>query len=250
MDDKQDIIPRSISTALAEALTDTPVVCLLGPRQSGKTTLVQTVAPDRTYISLDESQYLNTASLDPSGFIDALPSVVTLDEIQRVPELLPAIKRSIDRDRQAGRFLLTGSANLLLLPQVAESLAGRMEVIRLQPLIESEKERKPGLFLRAFLNGQLEPEIVGNPPETSTTLPGRLLAGGYPEPLTRSLTRARQWHRQYLRTIIDRAEAAQWTCPRRCGGSHRTRRPPPLLPLRPGSHPTDQTPASASRPRP
>lgn len=199
-----DIIPRSVSGALADALADTPVVCLLGPRQSGKTTLVQTMAPDRTYISLDESQYLDTASLDPSGFIDALPSVVTLDEIQRVPELLPAIKRSIDRDRQAGRFLLTGSANLLLLPQVAESLAGRMEVIRLHPLTESEKERKPGLFLRAFLNGHLKPEVVGNQPETSAVLPGRLVEGGYPEPLTRPRTRARQWHRHYLKAIIDR----------------------------------------------
>ena len=117
---------------------------------------------------------------------------------------LPSQKRSVDGDRRAGRFLLTGFANLLLLPRVAESLAGRMEVIRLQPFTESEKERVPGLFLRDFLEGRLEPKIVGDQYDTPPTLPARLVAGGYPEPLTRSQPRARQWHRQYLRAIIER----------------------------------------------
>jgi uncharacterized protein len=198
------LYPRTIATALKEALADTPVVSLLGARQSGKTTLVQTVAPERPYISLDEENYFQTATMDPAGFVDSLPEFVTIDEVQRVPALMPAIKRSVDRDRRAGRFLLTGSANLLLLPQVSDSLAGRMEVIRLQPLTESEKERSPGSFLRDLLDGRFKPEIAGATGQIGLTLPERLVAGGYPEPLTRSSSRARQWHRHYLRAIVER----------------------------------------------
>jgi len=204
MDATENLYPRTIAAALREALADTPVVALLGARQSGKTTLALTVAPDRPYISLDEQNYFQTAAMDPAGFVDSLPGFVTIDEIQRVPDLMPAIKRSVDRDRRPGRFLLTGSANLLLLPQVSDSLAGRMEVIRLQPLTESEKERHPGTFLRDFLNGKLKPEIAGTIVQNGPTVPERLVAGGYPEPLTRSRSRARQWHRQYLRSIIER----------------------------------------------
>ena len=89
----------------------------------------------------------------PLRFVAALPRRVTLDEIQRVPQLLPAIKRSVDQDREPGRFLLTGSANLLLLPKVTESLAGRMAIADLQPLTEAEKEGRPGQFLRLLLDG-------------------------------------------------------------------------------------------------
>ena len=198
------LLPRFLAPVVREALTDTPVVCVVGPRQSGKTTLVQHLAPDRAFFSLDENNYYQTAALDPSGFVAALPAAVTVDEVQRVPALLPAIKRAVDRSRRPGRFLLTGSANLLLLPTVTESLAGRMEIVQLQPLTEAEKERKNGRFLIALLQGALKPNIR---PETTTngpTLAERLVAGGYPEPLTRSPIRARQWHRQYLRGIIER----------------------------------------------
>lgn len=198
------LLPRFLAPVVREALTDTPVVCVVGPRQSGKTTLVQHLAPDRAFFSLDENNYYQTASLDPSGFVAALPDAVTVDEVQRVPSLLPAIKRAVDRSRRPGRFLLTGSANLLLLPTVTESLAGRMEIVQLQPLTEAEKEHKNGRFLIALLQGALKPNIR---PETTTagpTLAERLVAGGYPEPLTRSPVRARQWHRQYLRGIIER----------------------------------------------
>ena len=197
------LFPRLLAPVVRVALTDTPVVCVVGPRQSGKTTLVQHLAPDRAFFSLDENNYYQTASLDPSGFVAALPDAVTVDEIQRVPALLPAIKRAVDRSRRPGRFLLTGSANPLLVPTVTESLAGRMEVVQLQPLTEAEKERKNGRFLTALLQGALKPTI--RPEKTAgPTLAERLVAGGYPEPLTRSSVRARQWHRQYLRSIIER----------------------------------------------
>ena len=201
--EKIDLYPRTLARVLAEAMTDTPVVCLLGPRQSGKTTLARSLDPDRGYISLDEQNYLHLAIDDPAGFIRGLPDKVTLDEVQRAPGLLTEIKRIVDEDRRPGRFLLTGSANLLFLPQVAESLAGRMEIIHLQPLTEAEKERNPGNFLRALLDGALKSGI-GTEQEVKVSLAERLVAGGYPEPGRRTPSRARRWHRQYLRSLIDR----------------------------------------------
>ena len=117
---------RHIEPVLNAALADTPVVCLLGPRQAGKTTLVQQLLPKRAYVSFDYPNLLDAAKNDPSGFVQGLPEPVILDEVQRVPELLLAIKSVVDHRRTPGRFLLTGSANLLLLPGVQESLAGRM----------------------------------------------------------------------------------------------------------------------------
>ena len=204
MDANRSLIPRSLAPVLGEALADTPVVCLLGPRQSGKTTLVQQLAPDRAYVSLDDHNYYQTARTDPAGFVASLPDAVTLDEVQRASELLPAIKRAVDRDRRPGRFVLTGSANLLLAPTVTESLAGRMEIAQLHPLTESEKERAPGRFLSDLLNGAIKPGIRPEAAAEAPSLQDRLVAGGYPEPLTRAPVRSRQWHRQYLRSIIDR----------------------------------------------
>ena len=198
--------PRSLAPALREALTDTPVVCLVGPRQSGKTTLAEHLAPERAFVSLDEHNYRRAAEGDPDGFVAGLPPAVTLDEVQRVPVLLVAVKRAVDRDRRPGRFLLTGSANPLLAPTVTDSLAGRMETAQLHPLTESEKARRPGGFLHALLHGAFEPAIRANDVATAgeQTLPERLVAGGYPEPLRRTAGRARQWHRQYVRGIIER----------------------------------------------
>ena len=205
MDDGAMLFPRSLASALRVAMLDTPVVCLLGPRQCGKTTLAMSLEKDRGYISLDEDGYFRAATEDPDGFVARLPARVTLDEVQRVPALLTAIKRAVDRDRRPGRFLLTGSANLLLLPGVSESLAGRMEVIPLQPLTESEKQRNAGDFVRQFLDGSLRDSLmVGEGEDFSPDLPHRVVSGGYPEPLGRSPERARQWHRQYLKSIIDR----------------------------------------------
>ncbi|MBN1448045.1 MAG: AAA family ATPase, partial [Bacteroidetes bacterium] len=197
------LYPRHLSHVLIEALTDTPVVCLLGPRQSGKTTLARSLDPDRVYVSLDEQNFHHLALEDPTGFIRGLPDRVTLDEMQRAPGLLTEIKRAVDEDRRPGRFLLTGSANLLFLPQVAESLAGRMEIVYLHPLTEAEKERNPGNFLRALLDGGLESGI-STKREEAILLAERLVSGGYPEPIGRTPVRARRWHRQYIRSLIDR----------------------------------------------
>ncbi|OBA00751.1 ATP-binding protein [Halomonas sp. G11] len=196
-------LPRLIRDRVLESLADTPVVCLLGPRQVGKTTLAQRIDPDRAYLNLDEPTLLAAAQHDPLGFIESLPERSTLDEVQRAPELLLAIKSVVDRDRQPGRFLLTGSANLLLLPKAQDSLAGRMEVIYLHPLAEQEKRVSESTLLAKLIEGQLAPRIVPeNMPLPAT--PDIICQGGYPEPNRRSPNRARQWYRQYLNAIIQR----------------------------------------------
>jgi predicted AAA+ superfamily ATPase len=197
-------LKRHLETTLADALADTPVVCILGPRQCGKSTLAQHAAPDRAYVSLDDPNSYQLASLDPKGFIGELPEYVTIDEIQRVPELTLAIKQSVDANRKPGRFLLTGSADLLQLPRLSDSLAGRMDWVELQPFSEAEKEGAEGRFLEQWLNGALKTEISSTMPPQKSALPARVVAGGYPEAIRRTPARARQWQEQYLRSIIER----------------------------------------------
>ncbi len=186
-------------------MADTPAVCLIGPRQCGKSTLARTFA-DRVYLTLDDDNLLHLAKMDPAGFVASLPSRVVLDEIQRAPDLLRSLKLVIDRDRRPGRFLLTGSANLLLVPQLSDSLAGRMELVQLHPLTEAEKARRPGGFLKAMLGGEFSAELAvqEDPPAYLKALVARVISGGFPEPLRRDETRARQWHRHYLRSLLER----------------------------------------------
>ena len=195
---------RPLSHSLDEALADTPVVAILGARQVGKSTLARQLAPDRPFIDLDLPSARRAATADPEGFIDGLPPTITLDEVQRVPELMLAIKVAVDRDRRPGRFLLTGSANMMLLPQLSDSLAGRMEIIRLHPLTEAEKDRAPGRFLETFLAGELKPDIRPSDGSSSADLLRRMFQGGFPEACARSPARAKAWHRQYIAAIIDR----------------------------------------------
>lgn len=196
-------LPRLIRDRVLESLADTPVVCLLGPRQVGKTTLARRIEPERTYLNLDDSTLLEAARQDPLGFVESLPERVILDEVQRAPELLLAIKSVVDRNRQPGRFLLTGSANLLLLPKAQDSLAGRMEVIYLHPLTEQEKRVSTSTLLATLVAGELAPKMV---PDTAPLAPTAevLCQGGYPEPNRRRPHRARQWYRQYLNAIVQR----------------------------------------------
>ena len=204
MDVPEDWLPRRIATQLTEAMADTPVVCLLGPRQSGKSSLVRRAFPNRAYFTFDDGTLRETAQSDPAGFVTELPQAVTLDEVQRAPAVLPAIKMAVDANRRPGRFLLTGSANLLLLPSVAESLAGRMAIIRLHPLTEAEKERRPGRLVANLLAGSLKAGIRPVAADPSELI-DRVLRGGYPEALRRSrMPRLRQWHRDYLASLIER----------------------------------------------
>ena len=196
------LIPRHAAKQVATALADTPVVMVNGPRQSGKTTLVRDFAvKGRRYISLDDETVLTAARNDPAGFIRPLDRVI-LDEVQRAPELLRAIKLSVDQDRRPGRFLLTGSANLLTLPTVSDSLAGRMEVVTLLPLSQPELERTTGRFIDLAFSGKA-PELFESAADEK--LVQRVLRGGYPEMLWRAdPARRRTWARDYIAAIVQR----------------------------------------------
>ncbi|MEK7344986.1 MAG: ATP-binding protein [Pseudomonadota bacterium] len=196
------LFPRRIEPRIAEAMADTPVVLLAGPRQAGKTTLVRQVAGSGLrYLTMDDELTLLSAQEDPVGMIRSLDRAV-IDEIQRAPALLLAIKKSVDEDRRPGRFLLTGSANLMALPTVADSLAGRMETLSLLPLSQSEMEGRTRNWLDSVFAGQLPPP--GSAARTDD-LVGRVLRGGYPEAVSRSTARRRTtWARQYIDAIIAR----------------------------------------------
>lgn len=151
------MIRRAIGDSIRRAMADTPVVLLNGARQTGKTTLVQAIAETAgaEYFTLDDAATLALIAGDPSGFIRSLTGPVVLDEIQKVPDLFPAIKLAVDKDRQPGRFLLTGSANVMTLPRLSESLAGRMEVIPLFPFSAGELAGKREGFLHRLFEGAL-----------------------------------------------------------------------------------------------
>lgn len=193
----QAYLPRYLKGALEAALSDTPVVCLLGPRQCGKSTLARLCEPNRHYVSLDDKGYFAFAQQDPEGFINGLPEQAAIDEVQRVPELTLAIKRNVDANRKAGRFLLTGSADLMQLPRMADSLAGRMECLHLHPLTEAEVRRSPGRFLERLLAADLKPEIKPSGKLRTSELPAVLLAGGFPESVKRDFVRGDRWRRNY-----------------------------------------------------
>ena len=145
--------PRYLAPRLREALTDTPAILIHGPRQSGKTTLARTVGEPRgyRYVSFDDEAVRTAAKGDPIGFVAGLPARTILDEVQRVPEIFTSLKAIIDRRRTAGRFILTGSANVLLVPRLADSLAGRMGLLRLHPLAQCELVARPPAFsMRCF----------------------------------------------------------------------------------------------------
>ena len=196
------LLPRFSAAHVTEALADTPVVMVVGPRQCGKTTLVRDlIGGERAYVTLDADAALEAARSDPAGFVRGLDRAI-IDEVQRAPDLLRAIKLSVDDDRRPGRFLLTGSANVLALPQLSESLAGRMAVVELLPLSRAEVRGVRPAFLEAAFQGRaLEADelVVGE------DLAQAVLMGGYPEMLLRdSPKRRRAWARDYLNTIVRR----------------------------------------------
>jgi predicted AAA+ superfamily ATPase len=197
-------IPRLAEDSLAEALADTPVVIVHGPRQCGKTTLATRVGKRLgfEYVNLDDDAARRAAQDDPAGFVARLPERTIIDEMQRAPELFLPLKIEVDRRRVPGRFLLTGSANVLLLPKVADSLAGRMGSIRLHPMAQCEIERREPKFLRALMQGDFK---IRSSPRLGEELASRIAAGGFPAALARSTpARRRQWYADYIDAMVQR----------------------------------------------
>jgi predicted AAA+ superfamily ATPase len=185
-------------------MSDTPVVLLNGARQTGKTTLAQAIAQKSgaQYFTFDDAATLALAAGDPAGFIRNLTGRVVLDEIQKAPNLFPVIKLAVDQDRTPGRFLLTGSANVMTLPRLSESLAGRMEIIPLFPFSAGELAGKHEGFVKHLFEGSI---AKLKPSSTTDGLPARLVQGGYPEAVQRDAADRRSaWFAAYISTILQR----------------------------------------------
>ena len=198
------LIARHARSRLTEALADSPVVLVHGPRQCGKTTLAQVVAKAKgyAYVTFDDDVLLAAARADPLGFAADLPDRSVLDEVQRAPELFAALKAIVDRDRKPGRFILTGSANVLLVPRLADSLAGRMEVLRLYPLAQCEIAGASSRFIDSLFSRGFKLRRFGR---LAADLAERIIAGGYPAALKRSAARRRrEWYRGYVETLVQR----------------------------------------------
>ena len=198
------LYPRFSERVLTEALADSPSVLIHGPRQSGKTTLAQAVGARMgyTYFTFDDEVTRGVAAADPAGFIADLPSRAILDEVQHLPQLFSALKVAIDRERTPGRFILTGSANVLLLPKLADSLAGRMAILRLHPLAQCELARQPPSFLDRLFDVGFK---VRRMERLGRELSERIVAGGYPAALRLPSGRRRaRWYEAYLDSIVQR----------------------------------------------
>ena len=200
------MLKRNIAPLILAALADTPVVLVNGARQTGKSTLVRSLAegahPAR-YLTLDDATVLSAARHDPSGFLSGLETPVVIDEVQRAPELFLAIKASVDRQRQPGRFLLTGSANVMLLPQLADSLAGRMEILTLWPLSQGEIAGTREDFVDRIFAPEMK--LSSKVPMSRPELLSQIVIGGYPEVIERKAEdRRRAWFGAYLTTILQR----------------------------------------------
>ncbi len=202
-----DLLKRNIAGRLIEALSDTPVVLLHGARQTGKSTLVQDISRDEhsaSYVTFDDVTTMGAAKRDPLGFLEAYDGPLILDEVQRVPEILVAIKTLIDRQRTPGRFLLTGSANVLLLPKLSESLAGRMEILTLWPFSQGEIESRQETFVDAVFSERKLAYPSGRSMDR-VDLIARVLRGGYPEIIQRKTQpRRTAWFEAYVTTVIHR----------------------------------------------
>ena len=198
------LYPRYAEGPLVEALSDSPAVLLHGPRQCGKTTLARLVGDSMGYgyISFDDDVARNAANADPAGFVAGLPEHAILDEVQRVPSLFTALKQEIDRRRAPGRFLLTGSSQVLLVPALADSLAGRMEILRLHPLSQGELFGGIPNFLDDLFRGEFK---TSTSQRLADEMAERIACGGYPEALARPTSRRRaNWYRNFIDTQLQR----------------------------------------------
>lgn len=199
------MIQRKIKSKLLDALKDSPVVLIHGARQTGKSTLVKSLSEieyPAKYLTFDDTGILSAAQSNPQDFISGYDDNLVIDEVQRVPEIFSAIKSLVDKKRKAGKFILTGSANVLLLPKVSESLAGRIEILNLYPLSQSEISSSGDNFIDRLFDNNFK---SASELKKKNDLVVRVVTGGFPEMLTRK-DRERQnaWFKSYITTILQR----------------------------------------------
>lgn len=198
-------IARLVVPLIEEAMGDTPVVIVNGARQVGKSTLVTELlqlGSDAEFVTLDHEPTLRAASDDPRTFVERRATTLVIDEAQREPRLFRAIKASVDIDRRPGRFLLTGSARLLAVAEMADAMVGRVELVDLWPLSEVERLGAVGSVLDLI---DIDPAaIVRNRRIDRLQLAELIVGGGFPEAISRSPTRRRAWFESYADTSITR----------------------------------------------
>lgn len=205
-----ELYSRHIKVGLDAALDDTPVVVVVGPRQAGKSTLASLVAEERgaRYVTLDDDGPREAANEDPTGFIEGSALPLCVDEFQKAPALLPAIKARVDRaraggKRPAGMFILTGSANVWATHRISESLVGRAERVPLWPLSQGELQGRRETFIDDLFAGrvpQLADAPIGRP-----AIAEALTVGGYPEAIARAEPHRRgRWFTEYVAMTLER----------------------------------------------
>lgn len=196
---------RNLSDRVLTALADRPVVFLQGARQSGKSTLARQIMRsgfDARYLTFDEPATLAAATADPHGFVRGLDGPVVIDEVQACPGVFGAVKLSVDRDRTPGRFLLTGSASALVVPELARSLVGRVELLSLRTLSQDEIENGSARAVDAWFSA---PIPTYTPAARAVPIANRIARGGYPEVLgLRDPDRRAAWFDAYVATILQR----------------------------------------------
>lgn len=201
----KNLIPRAIAPRLLETLADSRAVAVVGPRQSGKTTLVRDLIRldhPATYLTLDDAATRNAARNDPTGVVAEMTLPVIIDEVQRAPDLVLAIKERLDRDDRPGQFLLTGSANIQTIPTIRDALPGRVDYISLWPLAQSEIERGTGDLVDRLFTSDGPGEA--NSPADRRQIAARIAAGGFPGSLSRSSRSRGRFFESYVDSVIGR----------------------------------------------
>lgn len=196
------MIERWQKHSLLKGLKSRRVVFISGPRQCGKTTLAkQLPKQDADFITLDNALYLKSAQTDPTGFVKRNKKTLIIDEIQKAPELLSAIKQAVDEDNSPGQYLLTGSANILAMPSVNESMAGRMKYVRLRPFTQGEIAGISPYYLEDFFKEQFKD---GDELIDKDTILKIAFKGGFPEPILLDKAERRSWFSDYLMALVEK----------------------------------------------
>lgn len=197
-----EIYPRWQKAIIQQMMSERRVLLLTGPRQSGKTTLARELSSVQTeYRTLDDGTLRAAAETDPQGFIKHTTRTLIIDEVQRVPSLLPAIKKAVDEDTRPGQYLLTGSTNIQSLPSVSESLAGRIAKIRLRPLSQGEMRKTVPIFIDSAFKQSFPPSRTRHDRDDILEMAFR---GGFPEPVLLQDRGRKRWHIDYIDAILER----------------------------------------------